>query len=88
MQQQMSVRMKEKKESSQPMTPKIGLMDLFGELKAEFQRIAWTERHEVRQYVKVVVASTMVAGVCIYLVDVGINLCLRGLNGILSLIGG
>lgn len=70
------------------MTPKIGLMDLFGELKAEFRRIAWTERHEVRQYVKVVVASTMVAGVCIYLVDVGINLCLRGLNGILSLIGG
>lgn len=47
------------------------------EIKAEIKQITWTSRDELLLYTKLIVASTFLFGMGIYLVDLGIQGCLN-----------
>jgi len=54
----------------------------FENLKAEFQKIQWTEGEEVKVYAKVVVGATFVLGLAIYFADLIIHRVMFGLEAI------
>lgn len=64
------------------------LRDLIEDLKAELKNITWTTRDELLLYTKLVVASTFVFGIGIYLIDLAIQGSLNALNWITRLIAG
>ncbi|MFI0435704.1 MAG: preprotein translocase subunit SecE [Parachlamydiaceae bacterium] len=58
------------------------------DVKSEIQKITWTNRDELIFYTKLVVGSTFVCGMAIYLLDLVIQGSLSTLNFLLHLIGG
>lgn len=48
-------------------------VDFFGSLKQEFKQISWTNRKELKNYTKIILFSTFVVGLLVYIVDIGIQ---------------
>lgn len=64
-----------------------GLRDLWNfidEAKAEFKKISWTSRDELRVYTKIVVWATFIFGMGIYVADFFIQKSLYGMDFILK----
>lgn len=57
--------------------PKINIFRrcaiFFGALKVEFKQISWTSRKELKNFTKIVLVSTFVASLMVYVVDLGIQ---------------
>jgi len=60
----------------------------FEEVKAEFLKISWTEGEEVLTYAKIVVITTFVFGLFLYIADLLIQRVLFGLEAIFKLVVG
>ncbi len=52
------------------------------ELKEELKKVSWVSKEELLHGAKLVIGSTFVFGLCIYLVDLLIRGALSGLHGI------
>lgn len=59
-----------------------------GDVKEEFKKISWTSPEELRTYTKIVVATTFLFGMGIYVMDLVIQAALNGLEFLMRLIGG
>lgn len=68
--------------------PRLGVWDYFEGIKAEFRKITWTEKSELKSYTKIVVGASFVFGMGIYFADVVIQRTLAGLNTIVQWIAG
>ena len=64
------------------------VQDFVAEIKAEIQKINWTNREELIVYTKIVVIATLVFGMAIYLLDIIIQLTLNGLSQLIRFISG
>lgn len=64
------------------------VVNFVGDIKTEFKKVSWTEREDLKNYTKIVVASMFTMGFVVYLIDVGIQGCLTGLNAIFKVIVG
>jgi preprotein translocase SecE subunit len=84
----MSVSQKQEGTRSNSSRPFKRAYEYFEEIKAEFVKINWTDGEEVLSYAKVVVASTFVFGMFIYLTDLVIHRALFGLESLFKLIAG
>ena len=62
--------------------------EYFGEVKAEFFRIAWTSKEELKVYTKIVVIATFFLGLGIYGADLVMGTVLSGLKTIVRMIMG
>lgn len=49
------------------------LFRFFGEVKAEFRKISWTEREELILSTKAVVGAAFLLGIAVYCVDLGVR---------------
>lgn len=58
------------------------------ELKEELKKVTWTTREELILCTKVVVGSTFIFGIGIYVVDFAIKGALQSISGIVHLIFG
>lgn len=58
-------------ESAAQRFKKLG--NFFGDIKAEFGKITWPSKEELQSYTKIVVVSTFVFGLAVYVVDVAIQ---------------
>lgn len=58
------------------------------ELKEELRKVTWTPKEELLFCTKIVVASTFLLGIGIYLVDLLIKGVLNGISGLVHLIFG
>ncbi len=65
---------------------KVG--DFIGDMKDELAKVTWTSREEMQLYIKVVVLSTLVFGLGIYVADLLIQSVLFGLGTLVRVIGG
>ena len=70
---------KERRQATQVATGRQAFA-FFGDVKAEFKKISWTTKDELKVYTKIVVASTFVFGMMIYLADLIVNGSLRGIG--------
>lgn len=64
------------------------ISEFFSQTKAEFGKISWTSPAELRAYTKIVVGTTFVFGMGIYLMDLGIQLVLNTLGIVMRFLGG
>jgi preprotein translocase subunit SecE len=62
--------------------------EYFEEVKDEFLKISWTDGQEVLTYAKVVVGSTFVLGLSIYVADLFFHRVLSGLDMIFKWVVG
>lgn len=62
--------------------------DFIADVKAEIQKITWTNREELIFYTKLVVGATFVFGMAIYVLDLVIQGTLGSLNFLMHLISG
>ena len=60
----------------------------FGDVKAEFKKISWTSKEELKIYTKIVVLSTIALGVVIFCMDIIIRGGLMGIGRILKIFTG
>lgn len=60
----------------------------FADLKAEFYKITWTSRDELKTYTLVVVAATFILGFAVYMTDVAIQGALAMVDMIVRVIFG
>ena len=67
---------------------RLNPFDFIGDVKGEMKKITWTTQDELRTYTKIVVASTFVCGMSIFLIDVFIQNMLQGLGTLVRLISG
>ncbi len=82
--------------SSKPLQPTVRVpskplkhaYEYFESVKTEFTKIQWTEGNEVWTYAKIVVASTFIFGLVIYLADLIIQRALGGLDMIFKWLAG
>jgi preprotein translocase subunit SecE len=63
-------------------------VDFVSDIKAEFGKISWTSREELKVYTKTVVAATFIFGMAVYLVDLIIQNGLAVLDFLIRLITG
>ena len=73
------------KKAPQPSLKKI--FDFIEDVKAEFMKVNWTNKEELREYTKVVVMVTLASGLMIYGVDIVIKSVLETINMILAFFG-
>ena len=59
-----------------------------GDMKQEFRKIEWTSAGELKSYTKIVLISTFLFGMVVYLIDVAIQGVLGGINLLVKLFGG
>lgn len=64
------------------------VQNFFGDVKAEFKKISWTEKEELKAYTKIVVGATFLCGIGVYGVDLAIRGCLTTFEAIVRLIFG
>ena len=62
--------------------------DFVGGIKAEFKKISWTDREDLRTYTKIVVGATFTFGMLVFATDLVIQKSLGFLDGIFKLIIG
>lgn len=67
---------------------KFRIRDFIEEVKAEFRQITWTSKEELIAYTKIVVGSTFVLGLGVYLVDLSIQSVMNILTWTTRLISG
>ncbi|MBS0634888.1 MAG: preprotein translocase subunit SecE [Verrucomicrobia bacterium] len=84
----MSLSQKQEGAGRAPAQPVKKAYEYFEEIKAEFGRISWTEGGEVLSYAKIVVGTTFVFGMLIYVTDLVIHRMLGGLDALFKLIAG
>ena len=93
----MEVKTMEVKKSQQPAAPAEAkasvrpswrIRDFIADIKQELKKITWTSPDELRAYTKIVVATTFIFGLGIYVVDLLIQMVLNGLGYFIRLIGG
>jgi preprotein translocase SecE subunit len=84
----MSLSQKHEGEAVRSSQPLKRAYEYFEDIKLEFTKISWTEGGEVMTYAKIVVASTFVFGMLIYLADLVIHRVLGGLDALFRLIVG
>lgn len=60
----------------------------FEGVKAEFLRVQWTRREDIKTYTKAILISTFVFGMLIYFADLIIRQCVHGLDTIFQWIFG
>lgn len=75
------------KPAETPTVTSSSIAEFLSEVKAEVKRINWTSPEELKVYTKMVVATTFVLGLGIYIVDLLIQNFLAGLETLLRLIG-
>ncbi len=75
-------------EERQAIAAKKKVMTFFSDIKDEFSKITWTSREELLSYTKIVVATTFVFGLLVYIIDLTIQAVLHGLSYFARLIGG
>jgi preprotein translocase SecE subunit len=63
------------------------VFEFFGDLKQEFKNVAWTPKHELQAYTKIVVAATFIFGFLIYFIDLFIQGVLNGIEHLVKLLG-
>ena len=63
-----------------------GVLDWLGGVKAEFKKISWTSREELKSYTKIVVGATFVVGIGLYIIDLCIQGVLSGLSALVKTI--
>ena len=63
-------------------------VDFIGNIKAEFKKISWTEKEELRAYTKIVVGATFIFGMLVFTTDLVIQKTLTGLTEIFKFIIG
>ena len=63
----------------------LSAVEFVGEVKAELKRITWTSKEELRLYTKMVVATTFVLGLGLYVIDIFIQSFLNGMGVIFRL---
>lgn len=76
-------KMNEKQTQSTSSSKKIEsrkLVNFVGDVKQELKKIEWTSADELKAYTKIVLASTILFGLFVYLIDLGIQGFLGGLN--------
>ena len=59
-----------------------------GDVKEEFNKVEWTSKDELKAYTKIVLASTFLFGLFIYVIDVAIQGLLSGINLVISALFG
>ncbi|MGM0440030.1 MAG: preprotein translocase subunit SecE [Chlamydiota bacterium] len=64
------------------------IFGFIGDLKAEFKKISWTSKDELKVYTKIVVASIFAFGMAIYITDLLIQTALSGIDIIFRWIAG
>lgn len=84
----MSLSQKQEGTGRAPAQPVKKAYEYFEEIKGEFTKISWTDGEEVFTYAKVVVGSTFVFGMLIYLADLVIHRMLGGFDALFRLIVG
>lgn len=84
----MSLTQKKEEAVRTPSQPARKAYEYFEDIKLEFAKISWTEGGEVLGYAKVVVGSTFVFGMLIYLTDLVVHRMLGGLDSLFKLIVG
>jgi preprotein translocase subunit SecE len=65
-------------------TKRASSLSWFGDVKAEFKKITWTSKDELKVYTKVVVLSTLFVGVGIYLLDLSVQGTLSTLSSLVK----
>lgn len=68
------------RESTQP-KKRMGI-NFVEEIKTELKNVTWTSKEELKVYTQIVVGSTFVLGLGVYLVDLGIQSVLNSLTWI------
>jgi preprotein translocase subunit SecE len=56
------------------------VISFVGDVKQELKKVEWTSKEELKSYTKIVLASTLVFGMFIYLIDLVIQGFLNGIN--------
>lgn len=56
----------------------------FGEVQSELKKVTWTSKKELKMFTKIVIASTLVFGLAIYLVDLSIRTSLDTLRELVN----
>jgi preprotein translocase subunit SecE len=51
-----------------------------GDVKQELKKVEWTNKEELKSYTKIVLVSTIIFGMFIYLVDLSVQGVLNGVN--------
>jgi preprotein translocase subunit SecE len=82
----MNVRKGESSEATK--SKRIAAMQGLAELKAEFKRISWTSKEELRAYTKIVVGATFIVGLGIYVVDLVVRGTLDGVGVLVKAVVG
>lgn len=83
-----------KKNQTASVTPKASTSQLrkaeafLENIKSEFSKISWTSKEELRAYTKIVVLTTFIFGMGVYLVDLFIQGSLNTLSVVMRLIFG
>jgi len=83
-----SMEAKKKQSNSSVKTENFGLFQKLADVKAEFKKISWTPKDELKMYTKMVVISTLAFGMVIYFIDIIIQSCLTSIGFIVRLIFG
>lgn len=83
----MSVKVEEFSHQVEPAV-KVSRMDYIRELKSELKKVTWTAKEELALSTKVVIGSTFVFGMGIYLSDLLIKGVLDGFSTIIHLVFG
>lgn len=64
------------------------VVEFVGEVKQELRKIEWTSKDELKAYTKIVLVSTFLFGMLIYLADLLIQGVLGGINFLVRVIIG
>ena len=82
------IAMEEKKARQIESSRTTSVVDFVGDVKAEFAKITWTSREELKTYTKTVVVTTFAFGMSVYLIDLIIQNSLFTLDYLIRLILG
>jgi len=56
------------------------MISFAGDVKQELKKVEWTDKDELKSYTKIVLISTLIFGMFVYLVDLVIQGSLNGIN--------
>jgi preprotein translocase subunit SecE len=75
-------------EEREALQAKQKVVSFFSDIKEEFGKITWTSKEELISYTKIVVGTTFVFGLMVYIIDLTIQTVLNGLSYFARMIGG
>lgn len=74
---------KSKQNGDKDLQQSVNAFEFVGDVKSELKKITWTSKEEIKVYTKVVVISTFVFGLMIYMIDLFVQ---GGLSSLSSLV--